>query len=54
MTPSLEVLPTKAKEDPSPSEIRLSPFGHQPSIFYSREDDADDDDCYYYYYYYYY
>ena len=39
-TPSLEGLPTKAKEDPSPKEMRLSPNGHQPSIFY-----------YYYYYY---
>ena len=33
-TPSLEVLPTKAKEDPSPHEMRLSPAGHQPSIFW--------------------
>ena len=51
-TPSLEGLPTKAKEDPSLHEMRLSPAGHQPSIswvlllfFYY---------CYYYYYYYYY
>ena len=35
-TPSLEGLPTNAKEDPSPHEIRLSPAGHQPSIFWSR------------------
>ena len=35
-TPSLEGLPTKAKEDPSPHEMRLSPVGHQPSIFWSR------------------
>ena len=44
-TPSLEGLPTKAKEDPSPHEMRLSPVGYQPSISWSR---------YYYYYYYYY
>ena len=30
-TPFLEGLPTKAKEDPSPYEMRLSPAGHQPS-----------------------
>ena len=35
--PSLEGLPTKAKEDPSPHEMRLSPAGHQPSISWSRE-----------------
>ena len=35
-TPSLEGLPTKAKEDPSPHEIRLSPAEHQPSISWSR------------------
>ena len=35
-TPSLEELPTKAKEDPSPHELRLSPTGHQPSISLSR------------------
>ena len=35
-TPSLEGLPTKAKEDPSPHEMRLSPAGHQPSISWSR------------------
>ena len=46
-TPSLEGLPIKAKEDPSPHEMRLSPAGHQPSISWSRGD-------YYYYYYYYY
>ena len=33
-TPSLEGLPTKAKEDPSPHEIRLSSAGHQLSILY--------------------
>ena len=44
---SLEGLPTKTSEDPSPHEIILSPAGHQPSIFKSRGD-------YYYYYYYYY
>ena len=46
-TPSLEGLPTKAKEDPSPHEMRLSPTGHQPSISWSRGN-------YYHYYYYYY
>ena len=35
-TPSLEGLPTKAKEDPSPHEIRLSPAGHPAS--FSRTD----------------
>ena len=34
---SLEGLPAKAKEDPSPHEIRLSPPGHKPSISWSRE-----------------
>ena len=34
-TPSLEGLPTKAKEDPSPHEMRLCPAGHQPSISWS-------------------
>ena len=29
---SLEGLPTKAKEDPSSYEMRLSPAGHKPSI----------------------
>ena len=33
---TLEGLPTKTKEDPSPHEMRLSPAGHQPSIFWSR------------------
>ena len=33
---SLEGLPTKAKEDPSSHEMRLSPVGHQPSISWSR------------------
>ena len=47
-TPSLEGLPTKAKEDPSPHELRLYPAGHQPSISWSRGK------VYYYYYYYYY
>ena len=28
----MEGLPTKAKEDPSPHETRLSAAGHQPSI----------------------
>ena len=27
--PSLEGLPAKAKEDPTPHEMRLSPAGHQ-------------------------
>ena len=35
-TLSLEGLPTKAKEDPSPHEMRLCPAGHQPSISWSR------------------
>ena len=30
--PSLEGLSTKAEEDPSRHEMRLSPAGHQPSI----------------------
>ena len=34
-TPSLEGLPTKAKENPSPHEMRLSSAGHQPSISWS-------------------
>ena len=42
-TPSLEGLSTKAKEDPSPHEMRPFPAGHQPSIFW----------CQGYYYYYY-
>ena len=46
---SVEGLPTKAKEDPSPHEVRLHPAGHQPSISWSRGNY-----CYYYYYYYYY
>ena len=36
MTPSLEGWPTKAKEAPSPHEVRLAPAGHQPSISKSR------------------
>ena len=35
-TPSLEGLPTKAIEVPSPHEMRLSPAGHEPSISWSR------------------
>ena len=31
-TSSAEGLPTKAKEDPSPHEMRLSSAGHQPNI----------------------
>ena len=31
-TPSLEGWPTKAKEAPSPHELRLAPAGHQLSI----------------------
>ena len=46
-TPSVEGLPTKAKEDSSPHDTRLCPAGHQPNISWSRGD-------YYYYYYYYY
>ena len=34
--PSPEGLPTKAKEDPSPHEMRLFPTECQPSIFWSR------------------
>ena len=34
MTPSLEVLPTKAKEAPSPHEVRLAPLGTN-SVFQS-------------------
>ena len=34
-TPSLEELPTKAKENLSPHEMRLPPAGHQPSISWS-------------------
>ena len=41
-TPSLEVLQTKAKEDPSPHEMRLSPTDINP-VFHG---------CYYYFYYY--
>ena len=36
-TPSPTGLPTKANRDPFSHEMRLSPFGHQPSIFWSRE-----------------
>ena len=43
--PSLEVLTTKAKENPSPHEMKLSPAGHQPSISWSRGN------CFYHYYY---
>ena len=43
-TPSLKGLPTKAKEDPSSHEMRLSLAGYQPSISWSRG-------IYYYYYY---
>ena len=35
-TQSLEGLPTKAREDPSPHEMRLSPAGRQPSISWFR------------------
>ena len=35
-TPSLVGLPTKAKKDPSPHEMRLSLAGHQRSISWSR------------------
>ena len=35
-TPSLEGLPTNAKENPSLREIRLSPAGHQLSISWSQ------------------
>ena len=35
-TSSLEGLPTKAKDDSSPHEMRLPPAGHQPNISWSR------------------
>ena len=35
-TPSLEGLPNKPKEDPSPHKMRLYPAGRQPSISWSR------------------
>ena len=53
-TPSLEGLPTKAKEDPSPHEMRLCPTGHQLSISWSRGNYYYDYYYYYHYYYYYY
>ena len=46
-TPFLEGSPTKAKEDSSPHEMRLSLAGHQPSIYKFRGTY-----CYYYDYYY--
>ena len=36
MTPSLEGWPAKAKEGPSPHEVRLGPTGHQPIILMPR------------------
>ena len=36
-TPSLEGVPIKDKDDPSPHEMRLCPAGHQPGISWSRE-----------------
>ena len=36
MTPSLEGLPTKAKEAPSPHEVRLAPLDTNP-VFQSLE-----------------
>ena len=53
-TLSLEGLPTKAKEDPSSHEMRLSPAGHQPSISWSRGNYYYYYHYLYYYYYYYY
>ena len=54
-TPSVEGLPTKAKEDPSPHEMRLSPAVHQPSISWSRgiiyNNNNDNNNSNYYYYY---
>ena len=35
-TPSLEGLPIKAKEDPSPHEMRVFSTRHQPSISWSQ------------------
>ena len=34
MTPSLEGRPTKAKETPSPHEVRLAPLGTNPVFQY--------------------
>ena len=34
MIPSLEGLPNKAKEAPSPHEVRLAPLGHQPTQYF--------------------
>ena len=48
---SLERLPTKAKEDPSPHEMRLSPAGHQTSISWSWGNSSSS--SYYYYDHYY-
>ena len=36
MIPSLEGWPTKAKEAPSPHEVKTGPAGHQPSNSKSR------------------
>ena len=35
-TPSLDGLPTKTKEDPSPHDMRLYHAGHKPSVSWSR------------------
>ena len=40
MTPSLEGWPTKAKEPPSPHEVRLAPLDTNP-VFQSLGEDAD-------------
>ena len=37
MTPSLEGLPTKAKEEPSPHEVRLAPLDTNPVFQRLRE-----------------
>ena len=46
-TIKIEGLPSKAKEDPSLHEMRVSPTGHQASISWSWGY------CYFYYHYYY-
>ena len=40
MTPSLEGSPTKAKEAPSPHEVRLAPLDTNP-VFHSLGDDIN-------------
>ena len=40
VTPSLEELPTKAKESPSPHEVRLAPLDTNP-VFQSLGDNSE-------------